>query len=160
MPAKTPKPKTGTRKPAAKKPGAEAGAFPDVFARLKAILLPYAAEMIVVKDDPTWYYLDSKLIGHNKKPIMFAAVRLGKAYVSYYLMCVYSDDKWLAEMSPELQKRMQGKACFNFTAIDEPLFEQLEAITKSAAEFYENGGLEKMLKKWQAARGKSARGKK
>jgi hypothetical protein len=88
---------------------------------------------------------------------MFAAVRLGKGYVSYYLMCVYTDGKWLEEPSPALKKRMQGKACFNFTNIDEPLFEELKALTKAGAEFYRTGGLEKMLRHWQAAREKRAK---
>jgi hypothetical protein len=33
-------------------------------------------------------------------------------------------------MSPALKKRMQGKACFNFTAIDRELFEELEQVTE------------------------------
>jgi hypothetical protein len=136
--------KPAAKKPAAKKPamGAE---FPAVFARLKAILLPYAPRMVVVKDDKTWYYLDTKFIGRNKKPVMFAATRVGKAYVSFYLMCVYCDPKWVAEMSPALKKRMQGKACFNFTEVDEALIAELEALTKAGAEWFLNGGLEKIL---------------
>ena len=35
-------------------------------------------------------------------------------------------------MSPALKKRMQGKACFNFTAIDDDLFDELRNVTKLA----------------------------
>lgn len=39
----------------------------------------------------------------------------------------------LAEsMSPELKKRMQGKACFNFRKVDEALFAELDALTATA----------------------------
>jgi hypothetical protein len=147
--------KTPTKEPVAKKPIAKKSAtkkptdtteFPAVFARLKAILQPYAPRMVVVKDDKTWYYLDTKLIGKNKRPVMFAATRVGKAYVSFYLMCVYCDPKWVAEMSPALKRRMQGKACFNFTGLDESLFAELEALTKTGAEWFLNGGLERILK--------------
>jgi hypothetical protein len=31
---------------------------------------------------------------------------------------------------------MQGKACFNFTTVDEPLFEELAAITNAGLESY------------------------
>jgi hypothetical protein len=34
-------------------------------------------------------------------------------------------------MSPELKKRMQGKACFNFTAIDRELFAELSKLTQA-----------------------------
>lgn len=144
-PAKT---KPAAKKPIAKKPPAKkppTGNFPAVFTRLKAILTPYAPKMVVVKDDRTWYYLDTKLIGKNKKPIMFAATRLGKAYVSFYLMTVYCDPKFVAGMSPALKKRMQGKACFNFSEVDEPLFTELEALTKAGADWFNSGGLAKLL---------------
>jgi hypothetical protein len=37
-------------------------------------------------------------------------------------------------MSPELRKRMQGKACFNFKAVDKSLFEELAALTREGYE--------------------------
>ena len=58
-----------------------------------------------------------------------AGTRLGKSYVSYYLMPVYATPSLVASMSPELRKRMQGKACFNFKSVDEPLFAELDALT-------------------------------
>jgi hypothetical protein len=59
---------------------------------------------------------------------MFAAARIGKNYVSYYLMPVYGGMG--AAMSASLKKRMQGKACFNFTAVDAALFDELADITR------------------------------
>lgn len=133
------------KKPPAKQAAINCSDFPAVFARLKAILKPYEPRMVVVKDDDTWYYLDTTFVGRNKKPIMFAAVRVGKAYVSYYLMCVYGNSKLAAAMSPALKKRRQGKSCFNFSTIDEALFAELESLTRAGAEWFLNGGLEKML---------------
>lgn len=37
-------------------------------------------------------------------------------------------------LSPELKKRMQGKACFNFTSVDEGLFQELAALTSKGFE--------------------------
>jgi hypothetical protein len=124
------------KNPAAKKKPAPNAAFADTFARLKAILTPYAKKMTVVKDTAEWYYLDTKHIGKNKKPVCFAAVRLGKAYVSFYLMCAYCNPKMMASMSPALKKRKQGKSCFNFKAPDDVLFAELEQLTKSGAEWF------------------------
>ena len=43
-------------------------------------------------------------------------------------------------MSPALKKRMQDKACFNFTAVDDELFGELRAVTKRAyAEWKKTG---------------------
>jgi hypothetical protein len=124
------------KKAAAKAKPAASADFAAVFERLKAILRPYAARMVVVKDDATWYYLDTKHIGPNEKPIGFGATRLGKAYVSFYLMSVYANPKLLDGISPALKKRMQGKSCFNFTAVDEALFAELAALTKAGAEWF------------------------
>ncbi len=107
--------------------------FNEVFARLKAIFKPYAKKMVVVQDTPTCYYLDTHHIMKNKKPLCFGAVRLGKNYVSFYLMSVYARPELLKGMSPELKKRMQGKSCFNFKEVDEKLFKEMARLTKAGA---------------------------
>ncbi len=107
--------------------------FNEVFARLKAIFKPYAKKMVVVQDTPKCYYLDTRYIMKNKKPLCFGAVRLGKNYVSFYLMSVYARPELLKGMSPELKKRMQGKSCFNFKEVDEKLFKEMARLTKAGA---------------------------
>ena len=102
--------------------------FAPVFQELREILAAYAPKLKVVHDRSDYYYLDTHQIGSNKRPIFFGGVRIGKAYVSYYLMPVYTGMG--DAMSPELKKRMQGKACFNFTAVDKKLFKELRQITK------------------------------
>ena len=101
-----------------------------VFAGLKKILAPYAKSMVVVHDTPENYYLNTtKLHPTNKQPMMFAAVRIGKNYVSFHLMPIYCAPALQASLSPALKKRMQGKACFNFTEVDAPLFAELTDVT-------------------------------
>ena len=68
--------------------------------------------------------------------LMFGAVKLGKRYVSYHLMCVYLAPDLLGEMSPGLRARMQGKSCFNFTKVDEELFDELSAVTARGRDLY------------------------
>jgi len=104
--------------------------FKTTFNKLRAILEPYAAKLKVVHDNSNDYYLDTHHIMKNKKPMFFAGVRAGKSYVSFHLMPVYAFPDLLAGISPELKKRMQGKACFNFTAVDEKLFKELAKLTR------------------------------
>jgi hypothetical protein len=68
--------------------------------------------------------------------VAFAGVQLGKRYVSYHLMCTYLAPVLIETMSPQLRKRMQGKSCFNFTRVDEALFDELSAITARGRELY------------------------
>jgi len=96
--------------------------------RLRMIFEPYRGQLSVSKEGPGGVYLE--LPGYEGKPWGYVGgTRLGKAYVSYYLMGVYGDPKLAASMSPELRQRMQGKSCFNFTKIDEALFAELQALT-------------------------------
>ena len=103
--------------------------FAPVFSALRSILAEYEPRLQVVHDRPDYYYLNTYTIGPNKHPIAFGGVKVGKAYVSYYLMCVYTGQPGTG-LSPALKKRMQGKACFNFTSVDEALFAELRELTK------------------------------
>jgi hypothetical protein len=100
-----------------------------VHERLRAILAPYRPELTVARDEPGGMTLE--LPGYEGKPWGYVAgTRLGKRYVSFYLMGVYGQPDLLDGMSPELRRRMQGKSCFNFSKVDEGLFVELEALTK------------------------------
>jgi hypothetical protein len=106
------------------------GDFQAVEARLRQIFAPYRDRLTVSKEGPDGIYLEQP--GYEGKPWGYiGGTRLGKAYVSYYLMGAY-DGELAKSFSPELRRRMQGKTCFNFTRIDEPLFAELEAVTAKA----------------------------
>lgn len=118
--------------PTAKASGSPAALQP-VHDRLRAILEPYRSRLVVANDGPDGMSLE--LPGYKDTPWGFvAATRLGKRYVSFYLMGVYGEPELLASISPELRRRMQGKSCFNFTKLDEPLFRELEALTARSIE--------------------------
>lgn len=105
-----------------------------VFARLKGLLEPYGRRMHVSADGPTGYAVDMAPETERNPTTWFAGVRLGKRYVSCYLMPVYVEPSLLDGISPDLKRRMQGKSCFNFTAVDEGLFAELQALTRTGYE--------------------------
>ena len=87
----------------------------------------------MAKDEPGGMTLE--LPGYEGQPWGFvAATRLGKRYVSFYLMGVYGQPELLDGMSPELRRRMQGKSCFNFTKVDDALFAELATLTQRSIE--------------------------
>jgi hypothetical protein len=104
------------------------GDFHAVETRLRQILDPYRDQLTVSKEGPDGIVLE--LPGYEGKPWGYvAATRVGKSYASFHLMSVYDDPALLGSLSPGLRKRMQGKTCFNFTKIDEALFEELADVT-------------------------------
>ena len=115
-------------------------ALQPVHERLKSILAPYRGKLAVARDGPGGMTLE--LPGFEGKPWGFAAgTRLGKRYVSYYLMGVYGNDGPGPSISPELRKRMQGKSCFNFTKIDDELFHELDLLTARCHDYFDKDGL-------------------
>jgi hypothetical protein len=112
----------------------------DVFEALKAILQPYATQLDLKADTDSDYYLDTKHIQKNKKPLFFAAVQVKKNYVSYYLMPVYVNPNLLEGISEKLKHRMQGKSCFNFKGVDQQLFEELAELTQAGFASYREQG--------------------
>lgn len=101
--------------------------FESVFIRLKSLLEHYAPHLIVVHDEPGNYYLDTPVIGPNKKPLFFGSAQIKKNYVSYYFMPVYVFPDLLDALSEALKKRQQGKSCFNFKTVDTALLDELAA---------------------------------
>lgn len=107
--------------------------FNEVFAELKSIFKPYVKKMDIAADTGSYYQLNTRYVMKNKQPLCFGGVRLGRSYVSFYLMSVYASPELLKTMSPELKKRMQGKSCFNFKTVDKELFKELRELTKAGA---------------------------
>jgi hypothetical protein len=109
--------------------------FAAVDRRLREILERYRSRLVATTDGPDGLVLE--IPGLEGKPWgYFAGIRRGKRYVSFYLMSVYSSPALMASMSPDLRRRMQGKSCFNFTTVDESLFEELARITRAGFEPY------------------------
>ena len=95
--------------------------------------------MTVIVDKPGHYGLASATMTDRiGRPLHCASVQINKSYVSYHLMPVYADKALRDCLSPALRKRMQGKSCFNFTAVEPALLEELAAITKQGIARFKN----------------------
>jgi hypothetical protein len=123
--------------------------FTKVFEELKSIFKPYTKKMDVLADTDTSYWLNTRLLMRNKQPLAFGGVRKGKNYVSFHLLSVYAAPDLLKQISPELKKRMQGKACFNFKAVDKKLFAELKALTKDGAARFSDAKFVEQLRMMQ-----------
>lgn len=115
-------------------------AFDEVVTALEAILRPYEKRLSVAMSVPGHYTLNTRHIMPNGQPLFFAGVQRRKSYVSYYLMPVYVFPDLLEGLSAGLEKRTQGKSCFNFTRVDAALFKELAALTRAGFKRYERQG--------------------
>lgn len=123
--------------------------FRPVFARLRDILKGHAENFMTGRDTPGHYSLDAgigpatlRAWGGKAKSqtIPVAWVQTGRNYVSFHLMGVYGNPKLLDKYSKDLRERMQGKSCFNFKAVDETLFKELEQLTAESLDGMRKGG--------------------
>jgi len=108
-------------------------AFDEVYAALLEVMTNHAGELEFTSDKPGNTTVESHDVDAKGKPRWFGAVQTKKSYVSYHLMPVYEDPSLLADISPELKARMQGKSCFNFKTVDAELFAELGALTAVGA---------------------------
>ncbi len=108
--------------------------FPSVFEKLKSLLKPFAAKLTVKSDTPEIYYLEGALSAKWNKELFFGSAQIKKNYVSFYLMPVYMYPDLLRNISPELEKHMQGKSCFNFKKMESSLFDELAQLTQQGFE--------------------------
>lgn len=107
-----------------------------IFLKLKFILQEYESKLEVLYNKNDNYYLN--ILSTDKKKEFFGAVQIKKSYVSFHLMPIYYYPELLDAVSEELTTRMQGKSCFNFKEIDEPLFAELKTLTKLAFAKYKS----------------------
>jgi hypothetical protein len=108
--------------------------FQATFKRLKAVLKEYEKRMVLKANAAENYCLNTPHTEKYQRELFFGAVQIKKNYVSYHLMPVYMFPELLKDVSRVLKKRMQGKSCFNFKAIDEDLLRELSALTKKSFE--------------------------
>ena len=123
--------------------------FAPVFAALRQIVQRSGADLKVISDEPGDYQTVIPSILHRGRPLYFAAVRAGKSYVSFHLMSVYYNPALLKAISPALKKRMQGKACFNFTAVDEGCFAELERLIAAGLKKFKSQEFRKYIQSIQ-----------
>jgi hypothetical protein len=126
-----------------------ASQFESIFVRLRAILQRNAGTLTVEDDSPRRFGLEGSAgpatlrawRGEVRKAaIPVAWVQVGKASVSFHLMGIDGNPKLREGMSKELNARMHGKTCFNFSVYDEALFQELERLTiKGIAAFIRAG---------------------
>jgi hypothetical protein len=107
----------------------EKEAFGEVFKRLRSILARHVPPLVVSKDTASDYSLAVDFPSAPENARYFGGINIRRSYVSFYLMPVYANPALMTGASGDLKKRMQGKSCFNFSKVDEDLFEELAALT-------------------------------
>ncbi len=114
-----------------------ADAFTKIFFALRAILQRHAGKLVVSENSPTRFCLEGGVHPKHKTPMPIAWVEIGRNYVSFHHMGVYARPDLLKGVSKKLRARMQGKSCFNFISVDDPLFAELEDLTVCAFEAFQ-----------------------
>jgi hypothetical protein len=123
--------------------------FAPVFSALRQILEPFLGELAVQTDKPGNFHIEIPTILHRRKPLYFAGIRTGKNYVSFHLLSLYYTPELANGMSPALKKRKQGKACFNFTAVDQDCFAELSRLTAAGLKIFRSPEFRQMIQEMQ-----------
>ena len=114
--------------------------FQTIFDQLRGILKKNAGALTVKEDAPSSCWLETGIHPQLKKKICAAGVEIKKTYVSYHFMPIYARPDLKTGVSPALLARMQGKSCFNFQAVDQALFAELDELTSRSFARFRSGG--------------------
>ena len=117
--------------------GAKFEALEALESRLWSILEPYRGRL----EAGSIYGLQTLKRPGAKAHDFFAGVRVASNHVSFHLMPVYAYSSLLDDVSTTLRRHLKGKTTFNFTAIDEVLLGELEALTARSCDAYLAGGV-------------------
>jgi len=100
--------------------------------RLRELLVPYEdrLEWATIYGIPTLRRRGAR--GHE----WFAFVKPAAKHVSFYLLPVHEHAALRSSLSPALAKKLTGRSTFNFGAVDEPLFAELEGVVARAFDLY------------------------
>jgi len=129
-----------TKAKPASAPAADAGSPNALFVALRALLLPYIDRLAVVHDSNEHFYVNCRNLDAKGKAQFFGAVKVSGRKHVFHFMPAYDFPEILAGLSPELKKRMQGKSCFNFDALDPDLLRELEGVITDGAARYQAAG--------------------
>jgi len=114
--------------------------FPGTFRVLKGLLAPYATRLHASQDSETFYMLDGEYVADFKRTMPFGGAQIRRAYVSFYLLPIYSHPELLGAISDPLRRRVQGRAAFNFVRPERELLVELSALVDRGFELYERLG--------------------
>jgi len=103
----------------------------DIYSALRELLRPYEDDLAMKTDRPGHCYLETRSPSFNGRRLFFAAAKIKKKYVSYYLPALYMFPELSNTISPSLRKTMQGHSCFNFTVLDSDCLEELTRLTRA-----------------------------
>lgn len=109
---------------------------PDLFASLRDLLLPYSASLQIVHDEEHHFYANCQQLDAKGKAQFFGAVKVSGRKHAFHFMPIYNFPELLADISPELKKRMQGKSCFNFEKAEPALLDELKRLVERGAARY------------------------
>jgi hypothetical protein len=127
--------------------------YTPAFVALKQVLGKCEKRLAVKSDTATEYALVTKAPSpypqHKGQPMWFGCARLGKAYASFHLLPLYMNPALTKTIAPVLKKRMQGKACFNFTVIDEACFAELGRLIGDGMKIYKSEKFQQTIKDMQ-----------
>ncbi|WP_226637653.1 hypothetical protein [Brevundimonas poindexterae] len=101
-----------------------------VFEALRALMLHHSDGLDVRRDQPGDLVVRTRQPDAKGQPGWFGTVTARKSYVAFHLPPLYDHPALAEALSDELERRRQGKTCFNFKALEPAVLDELAALTE------------------------------
>lgn len=103
----------------------------EIFLALRDLLQKYESEFAIKANTASHYYLETRSLSPTGRRLFFAAAKLKKNYVSFYLTPLNMYPELSVRVSPGLRKTMQGQSCFNLTIPSREDLNELRDLTEA-----------------------------
>jgi hypothetical protein len=117
--------------------------FDDLTTELRPIIERHAASLVVSRDKPGEYQLETTRVGPSGTRLWFGAIQARAKYVSVHLMPLASHPDLMDGVSDDLRALMQGRTTFNLTdeTVTPELIAELSALADAGLARYRADGL-------------------
>jgi hypothetical protein len=116
----------------------------ESFAALKVVLVAHSEGLRVTKDAATHFQLHTagpvEFEGRKLPNSYFAWLKEGKNDTALHFFPIYSHPQRFEDLPPKLRKKLTGKACFHFKAIDPEMLGAIAAMLERGREIYGGAG--------------------
>ncbi|MBD3197984.1 MAG: hypothetical protein GF317_23240 [Candidatus Lokiarchaeota archaeon] len=120
----------------------------SIFTEVKEVLEEYSDTFLAkdkyinskAKQEKPAYHLygtkEVSLFGKKPEKTYIAGVIKQKNYVSFYFSPIYSHPDDFSDISPELNKFLKGKSCFNLTKFNPDLKKEIKTLLSDGIQKY------------------------
>jgi hypothetical protein len=131
---------TSSKKPSTKSSKGKPNGFKEIFNKIRLVMKDFTPPLKAISDNEKSFEIvsDKQIVfmGKKRDNVYFAATKIQKGFVGFYLMHIYAQPGEVDKLGKDLRKLLHGKSCFHIKKIDDDLLIQIKKSLADGIECY------------------------